>query len=490
MKSLKEIAQKSKVPLEDLVWIEEFILNTGYMGPEKVRQELEWFMVDLGIDPYYFKTTQTAEIAQNLISLSASEMITLQGGSGVATQLINEQEDKAVYIIEDNYEKTSEMEDRLESRYPDFRLESYRTAKLARGTQLRFYILNRPRFGTAGSTEGKKLKNGSAKNGGNPKSQTSTTQTFENAACEALLSRAVPETVARYKKAWESMNESETPFIAVSDKVETNETRIMVGVHGKDSRKVLCIFSQLVEKYGLEIRRKYRESFSDGKRINSFYLPLMKEKLREDLTRDLNVTMMLPNNPISTLFFSGPFNPEKAMYAVSAAAFTHQFLSMLTDDYRILQRALKDQPEARGIVDNLKLHLIKDTYSTARIAQTVLNAPDIVATLYDDFVARARGAENAGALEKREATIKQILERDVARSKDREILHYFLIFNKAILLTNFFKRDKSCAAFRLDPKILDRDDFNEQPLACFSLWEGNSWASTYASAISHGAESA
>ncbi|GAB1483394.1 NAD-glutamate dehydrogenase [Treponema sp.] len=446
MKSLNEIAKKSRLSLEDLVKIEEYILDSGYMGADKVRQELEWFMVDLGIDPYYFKTTKPIEIAQNLIALSASEMIMLQGGKDFSTQLINEQEEKAVYIIEEKIEKNAEIVERIENRYPNFRLESYPTAKSRLGTQLRFYVVTNPNF--------KKID---AK------------ASFENSACEALLKNAIPETIARYKKAWQYMNDTETPYVYVTDKEETKETRIMVGVHEKDSQRVLRIFSQLAAKYDLEIRRKYREPFRDGKRISSFYVPALEEKRREDLIRDLNVTMILPDNPVSSLFFSGPFGPEKAMYAVSGAAFTHHFFSMVTDDYRILQRVLKDQPEARGIVANLKLHLVKDTYSTARIAQTVLNAPSLVASLYEDFEARVRGSDSAEKQEQREAEINQIFERDIARTKDREILRCFLVFNKAIIRTNFLNTEKSCAAFRLEPGILDPDDYSELPYGLFFL---------------------
>ena len=50
MKSLREIAKKSSLSLDDLVAIEEAILQTGYMTHEKALAEIEHFAVDLGLD--------------------------------------------------------------------------------------------------------------------------------------------------------------------------------------------------------------------------------------------------------------------------------------------------------------------------------------------------------------------------------------------------------------------------------------------------------
>ena len=56
MKSLRDIANRSFLSLEDLVQLEEFIHSTGYMSREKALEEIERFRIELGIDEYYFKT--------------------------------------------------------------------------------------------------------------------------------------------------------------------------------------------------------------------------------------------------------------------------------------------------------------------------------------------------------------------------------------------------------------------------------------------------
>ncbi len=445
MKSLSDIAGKSVLSLEQLVRIEEIIVSTGYLTLEKARAEMEWFIIDLGIDDYYFKTTPETEIARHLISLSASELITAHGGGGAGIQLIGEREDKAVYIVEDVPEKTLEIESRVERLYPDFHLESYITRESSRGRPFRFYILTKPVFG---------LPSGSA------------APTFESCSSAEFLSRAVPEAIERYKEAWTVMNGTEVPYISVSFKSEADETRIMIGVKGVDRLRTLTTFARLLSKYGLSARRKYIECFSDGKRIASLYLPRLEDAVASDLTRDLNVSLMIPEGAGAALFNAGVFSAQTAMYAASAAAFTHQFLSVLTDEYQTLQRALKDQPEARGIVDTLKLRLIKDTYSTHRIAGAVSGYPRIVERLFAHFSKRL---ELGQPFEEEAAAIRSEIEKDVANSKDRTILSFFLTFNAAVQRTNFFNREKSCMAYRLEPGVVNAVDFPERPYGLFFL---------------------
>ena len=447
MKSLNDIAARSILSLEKLVRIEEYIVNTGYMSAEKARQEMERFIIELGIDEYYFRTTSDTDIARHLISLSASELISIHGGGGgTGIQLLGEQEDSAVYIVEDIPQKTMEVEGRIESRYPGFHLESYITQDTGQGKPFRFYIISKPVF-----------------------MESKGERTFESAASALFLSRAVKETIDRYKDVWERMDEMEAPFISVTYKEQSAESRIMIGVKSKAHGQLLTTFTHLLRKYGLVVRRKYIEPFADDKIITSLYLPKITDSVEAELTADLNITLMLPDAPITQLFYQGVFSPQTAMYALSAGAFTHQFLSLLTDEYQTLQRALKDQPEARGIVDNLKLHLIKDTYSSSRISTTVIKQAALVELLFSHFKLRNSGAADPEAVEHEEQRIRQLIDREVPYAKDRAILHYFLVFNRSIQRTNFFQKEKTCMSYRLDPTVVNPVDFPERPCGLFFL---------------------
>ena len=451
MIGLQDITKKSPLSLEDVVKLEEAILSTGFMTQEKARQEIERYLVKLGMHEYYFQTTPIEEMAKHLLAVSASEFVSTIGGEGMGIQLMNETPDRAVYLVEEQSSRTAEIELRIESRYPMFRLESYRTQHKTGRAYLRLYIATKPRF----CREGRKRKH---------------IRGFEDVMNIAFMERSSPETIERYSQAWEWMNNRESPFISITDKPETGEIRVMVGIHGAVDRQFLNNFSHLMYTYGIHSNRKYREPLYDQKQVYTFYYDAMDRDTIEEFARDLNTLVMLPDEPITKLFIDEVYSPQQTMYALSAAAFTHQFLTVLTEEYITLYRALRDQPEALGILDTIKMRLIKDTYSESKIAQAVLEHHDIVTILYNHFVQRLHPRKSVNDLSSIEKEIMARIETDVASNKNKTILQYFLTFNRLIQRTNFFMRDKTCMAFLLNPSFLNQVDFPQKPFAVMFLY--------------------
>ena len=451
MIALQEITKKSPLSLEDVVKLEEAILRTGFMTQEKARQEIERYLVKLGMHEYYFQTTPIEEMAKHLLAVSASEFVSTIGGEGMGIQLMNETPDRAVYLVEEESSRTTEIELRIESRYPMFRLESYRTQHRTGRAYLRLYIATKPAF----CREGRKRKH---------------IRGFEDVMNIAFMERSSPETIERYSQAWEWMNNRESPYISITDKPKTGEIRVMVGIHGTVDRQFLNNFSHLMYTYGIHSNRKYREPLYDQKQVYTFYYDAMDRDTIEEFARDLNTLVMLPDEPITRLFIDEVYSPQQTMYALSAAAFAHQFLTVLTEEYITLHRALHDQPEALGILDTIKMRLIKDTYSEARIAQAVLEHDDIVTILYNHFVQRLHPRKSVNDLSSIEKEIMARIETDVASNKNKTILRYFLTFNRLIQRTNFFMRDKTCMAFLLHPSFLNQVDFPQKPFAVMFLY--------------------
>jgi hypothetical protein len=173
MKSLKKIADRSHLSLEDLITLYEYILDSGYMTMEKVVEEIERFAIGLNIDEYYFKTTPIDEMAGHLIATSASRFLAEFGGEDVGIELISEREDRAIYFVE--ISKVFEIEERIEEKYSGYRLESYRTGE---DLGLRLYILTKPVFEYAGKVDRPKV--------------------FADFAAKAFLETSAPETIKRY----------------------------------------------------------------------------------------------------------------------------------------------------------------------------------------------------------------------------------------------------------------------------------------------------
>jgi len=448
MKTLPEIAKKSCLSLEDVIKLEEFILASGYMSPEKARSEIDWFLNKLGLAEYYFKNTSVEEIAKHLIAIRASELVSQFGGEGVGIQLMNEHENRAVYIVEEESAKTEEIENRIEERYPLSRLESYITKEKTGKNFLRLYVVTKPEFKKQPDEGG---------------------LSFCEAADRSLLARSDPPRLERYQTAWEAMNNREIPYVAVSLKPETNETRAMIGVHSDRTPNLLTNFSHLFYKYNIYSNRKYREIFSDRKKIYTFYFNRMEAETIEEFLRDLLGVVMLPDHPLTRLFLDEIYSPNQTIYAISAANFAHQFLTVSTQEYSTLKQALADQPEARGILDTLKLQMTKDTYSEERIAHAVLENHELVARIYGHFEARLhpsrrKSEQEVAVLEKE---LQYGIDTLIPLEQDRVIFRFFLLFNGAVIKTNFFMHDKRCIAYKLSPSFLPRADYAELPFGLF-----------------------
>lgn len=446
MKSLQEIADRSFLSLAEVVKLEESILASGYMTHEKTRQELEWFLTGLGIDEYYFKSTRIEDIAQHLIAISASELVSRFGGAGVGLQLIQEQEKQAGYIVDEEPSKTEEIENRIEKKYPLHRVESYMTSKKSGRYFLRFYIVSEPQFA------------GKEKAGGD---------SFTTVADRTFLDRSQPETIERYRQAWKSLNERVVPYIAVSEKKETRETRILIGFQSVRIENFLTNFSHLFDQYGLHTKRKYREITADNRKFYSLYFDKIDPKVIVDFAWELNGVLLLPEHPLTRLFREGRFSPHTTLYALAASAFTNQFVTAMTEEYTILSRALKDQPEARGILENVKLALVKDTYSEDRIAQTVFRHHELVSRLYANFIDLLHPIRHREDLNRDVEKLKYSIEKLVPSVQDRCILYFFLFFNNSVIKTNFFLKDKRCLSFKLKPTVLPAVDYPENPFGLF-----------------------
>jgi glutamate dehydrogenase len=452
---MAEARQADVGPLsqEQQTRLEELVLATGFLSTEKARELIRWFLYDLGIDPYYFSVTSVEEIAGHLIAIGASRLAALSGGEAVGIELMNERDDRAVYIVEEDPVRTDEIERRIEARYPLWRLESYMTKENGRPF-IRLYVVNRPDYGPP-------LKEGE-------------TLDFERAADCLFLSRSAKATTERYRAMWELMNEREVPVVSVTDKAETGETRVMIGIHSNRPQNFLNLFSRLFDQYRIYSNRKHREIFSDGKKIYSLYFDRLEPRTAEAFSRDLLGLIMLPDHPLTSLFTDGTYLPQQTLYALAGATYAHQFLTMLTEEYATVSEALQDQPEVRGIVDRWKRSLTKNTFSEDRIVTAVTANTRIINTLYEHFCARldpgrgtdlkSRPTDAEAALERR---IEEALGREVAGERERTILRTFLAFNKAVKRTNFFIQNKRCLSFKLDPGVVQGREYPDRPFGVY-----------------------
>jgi glutamate dehydrogenase len=452
MKNLRDIAKNTVLSEEQLKKIEEIILSHGHYAKSTVRAEIEWFSTGLGMDPYYFETTPLKTIASHIEAVkSAAIMASLQKKTALKIDLATEHKDEAIYLVDDQHSRALEVEHRIEEKYPNSRLQTYRTTgKPRRAKHLRLYQVNRTQFCSEKvypeETDLKKI------------------------ACRLFLKTTTQETYLRYQDIIERSKGWETPLIDVSHKKDSRELRIMVAVNRESPSRFFSNVSDVLNSHGLFSNRKYVEQFANGKTVYTFYLnDIRDEPLIQDLVADISLVYVLPDSPLSELFREGKLSAQEMVFGVSAWSFAHQFLSEYNEEYLKVRDHLKDSPELLGIVRQLKTRLSKMAYDEAKVWEALLSNYVYLKQAYKLFEIKCNPHVKNRDFQSQMEKLKNDISRNISVEIDRNIFQMVLCFIDVILRTNFYKRDKTSIAFMYDPRFLNPVDYPENPCGIFHV---------------------
>ncbi len=445
MSILKEASQQTGLSIESLEKIEEMIKSQGNFCPDRIKSGLCTFCCKLGMNRFYFQTTPLDTIAKHIESIMSAEIIAINRGSKTLdADFVSEQKDSAMYLVNDDHEKGMEIERRLEDKFPDYRLQSYRTPGIALESHFRSYFVTRPDF---------------------PVPDASPIEAdIEKVAAKEFLQNTTNEARERFQRVLRESIGMIQPYIEITDPVQ-DEIRIMVSIPQAGSYRFLSGISDIINYYGLVSKHKYAEPFSNGRLIVSIYLDANSARpYIDDMITDISLIYINPENELSPLIRHNVLSVHETFYARSAWKFTHQFLSSFNTEYIALNKALQDRPYLIDILNTLRERLVKDAYTESRIVKTIFTHPLKIRQLYNLFAHRFEKNGQPGSKP------EEISLEDVAHEFDRDILGFFRLFNDAVLKTNFYKKNKTSLAFRLDPgKFLDPIEYKDTPYGVFMI---------------------
>ncbi len=440
-----EASKETGLSIDDLKLIEQMIVTKGNFSAEKVRTGIYNFCCKMGMVRYYFKTTPLDTIANHIESILAAEIVARNRGSNeLDVDFVSERQDSAMYLINDDHEKAVDIERRLEKSFLDYRLQSYRTPGIDLESHFRSYFVTKPIYGMPDAPP--------------------TEDDINKVGAKQFLESTTKEAKERYQLVLKDSLLWSQPYIYVTDKVR-DEIRIMVSIPHSQSLHFLSGISDIINYYGLVSKHKYAEPFSNGKLIISIYLDADSTRpYIDEIVTDLSLIYINPENELSPLIRKNTLSVHEAFYAASAWKFTHQFLSSFNLEYMALTEVLKDRPELLDILSTLRTRLVKDSYTEARILRTIFNFPAEIKKLYAHFSNRFNPKE------KYQPDLYQFDYESIPHEIDREILCFFLLFNEVTLKTNFYKKNKTSLAFRLDStKFLDPIEYKEKPYGIFMI---------------------
>ncbi len=446
MKSLQEIAQNSFLKEEQLAELEKLILAKGEYSPETVREELDWFCTQLGLNEYYFRTTPLEVMADHVQAIKAAEiMATVGEKKSVQINLSTEQAERAMYLVDDIHSRALEIERRIEEKYPNCRLQCYRTQRKAPGLgYLRMYVASMPQFKKVDASP--------------------LDINIRLVADKTFLATSPPETIKRYTRLLRKTKGWESPYIEVSQVERTAETRIIVVIKKDSRQRFFSNVSDVFNSYGLFTTRKYIEPFANGRTIYSFYLPQIKDKsLLEDIIEDITLLYVIPDSPLNSLFREGKLTAQETVFGVAAWSFAHQFLTSFNEEYQQLSEALKDSPELQGLLRNLRTKLVKDTYHEQRVWDAYYDHYPFLKKLFALFDRKFNPSIADPNIEENLNQLKEEIQREIPVEIDRHIILAAVQFINSILKTNFYLTEKTSLSFLYDPGFLNPIDYPEKP---------------------------
>ncbi len=457
--------------------VEAILRGDGEFTEQVIAQELNWFYNKLGIDDYYFQTTTSAQIARHIQSLYAAKILSRSGGKDVGLQLISENDEFGVmYACRSVHAEAVSFEQRIQERYPDYRLQSYRTSPVDdRGTRLRFYFLSPPDFV-------------------NPYADPQETD-IEKIASKIFLKVTPETTIQRYQNLLNLAVDRLGPVIDTSDKPATNEKRLMIAFRRNSTHSYFSAISDLLNYYGLHSNRKYIEHFSNGIVIFSIYvhnefdketfesllrsLPTLGTTGLRNMVVDMTINnireetsliYVLPRTSLTPLFQQNKLSAQEVSYAYAGWKFAHLFLSRNTEEYTRLSSFLQKDPTYMSLLGRLRTSLQRATFNEGRVLDAIINNTELIKELYEDFMRyhfRDRAQSVLPYDRQHNAALEQKIKKTAANEEDQQILAAFLQFNRHILKTNFYKDSKVALAFRLDPAFLLGSEYPEVPFGIF-----------------------
>lgn len=453
------------------VAVMDIIEEKGFLPTEFVASETEWFYNTLGFDDMYFATETADAIASNILSLYAAKLAAFaRDDKKLEIRLQKEATDHAVYIDTSkpgiSVVDGPRFEQRIDEKYIDgskpsrsYRVESFRAADALPenpAESLRCYFIYQCEF-----TQ--------------PLPSPNETD-IEKIGERRFLQKATKKTKEIYQEIIHLAVARTGPVIETFDMQGTREKRLVIAYRQGSAMGVFSALSDLYHYYGVTSSRKYVESFQNGISIISLYLKPAEnvstrappiEAAIHQIIKEVSLLFCIPQNKLQNQFARGNLSLQESIYAHCVHVFVQQFLNRLGSEYTSLVAALKGDTTGNAeLLSKIKKRLRNETFTSDYILEIINKYPELIRMLYlsfasthyvqtrgdqDDFIPTLSYLRLNVEQVQDDAAIANMITKSAANQHDQMVMSYFLIFNQAVMKTNFYTPTKVALSFRLKP---------------------------------------
>ncbi len=450
-KYLQKWSDITGMDFDKLKEIIDYVKASDSLSEKEQLNCLNWFFLDLQIDPHFFRIFSAANIGNKLVTLSLSRLLSDQTHKTVEVDIVGSDNHVQSYMIEDSPNAHNRTFRRILGKDTIPRFEIHNTQKDQQGTAYSLYTTVEPEFRTT-------LEEASE---------------FKDYTDKSFF-QITGHSVQRYERVWNALTNAVHPVIEIGPSSEASladKTVLTVGVKESHTHFLYRIF-HLFSMEGLQFHRGYGEQFLDGKHIFSFYLTTPSKDIDNRFLNEVNDICLMPQSVLEQSFYKGELTPREVLYALSAEKFTHQFLTGDNEPVLKISEALANSPQQLGLFRDLSHDLTKSAFSTGRILAAMVENTHVVSALFKHFEARMSYKKQRTAQDiKIEQDLKEnaldIIDREISSFINRQIFRFFVTFNDAVLKTNFFSHRNSAISYRLRSDFLDEGSYHEKPHGIF-----------------------
>lgn len=292
--------------------------------------------------------------------------------------------------------------------------------------------------------------------------------------------------VERYQSFIDAKMDRISPLVTVGEKIASDNTiPIVIGLNvvsdrdAKSSRGFFRILSELCDANNVTVRRKFSNTLANGLRFFSLYVEDTSQEAITQIVDSIRLLALLPKSNLDELLINHELSTNEYAYGQCAANFVYYFIKNPSEDMALLRASLAENGDEANAarLERVARSLQSEALTPARVEETLKRHPGMVKLLFNDFDARLNPkSSTVGKIdeEKREQ-IKRKMNKEVMDDFDRLILETAVIFNSAIVKTNFYKERKAALAFRYEPETFleDHDLYPVCPYGVFQFMSSN-----------------
>lgn len=461
------------------------IEEKGFIPPEFVESETNWFYNELGIDDMYFQTETVEAIVSHILSLYAGKVAAYaRDDKRLEIRLDKEATDHAVYIDTSkpgvSVVDGPRYEQRIDEKYVNgststnsYRVETFRSGSQLPGEsdqQLRCYFVYKCHFANP-----------------NPGPEDTNLDIIGE---KRFLQKATKNTRDIYQGIMTVAVKRTGPVIEMFEVEGSREKRLVIAYRQGSAMGFFSALSDLYHYYGVTSSRKYVEQFSNGITVMSIYLrplppssasaryPPIEASIHQ-IMKEVSLLYCIPQNKFQGHFASGRLSLQETIYAHCVWVFVGHFLNRLGSEYASLASLLDGNNSVHvEMLSKIKRRLRAETFTSDYILEIINRYPDLVRSLYLNF-ANAHYVQTRGEQDDfiptlsylrlkvdrllNDDELKTLISKAVANEHDEMVMTAFRVFNSAVLKTNFYTPTKVALSFRLKPSFLPEVEY-PQPL--------------------------